>query len=515
MAGWLEDASTLLTYKNSREFFHSLSQLILKKNSLRGVYLLEISSDGRFFKYKNGNQETVWDVSDFDCVLAHAIQKNDTLSIEGEDLNFWVSDGSLFELLKPCDKERIIFYPLKMSGNKTEYFYVLHGDIACFEMIDKDDFQEFMKVCNAYLTAIVESERKDLLRISLSDKANEDKKKLTLKKGLDDLSNVIAGHSSVMKKLREQISRAAFSNLTVMVLGETGVGKELVSRAVHDLSERKNNPFVAINCAAIPDSLLESELFGYVKGAFSGANQDKKGLIENAHQGTLFLDEIGDMPHNLQAKVLRVIETKKYRPVGSKKEYESDFRLVVATHVNLRDKVNSNDFRKDLFYRLYQYPIKIPPLRERTGDIKYLSEYFVRQFNSHHDKDVKGIEVEACDALSNYDFPGNVRELKHLIQYGCEQADNRGYINKEMIVSRLDEMSFMNEEEVGEEINSFNIEASDLDVTDLKEAVKEFESKILYRTLKKYNGNRSMAAKSLGIPKRTLADKCLKLEISL
>jgi sigma-54-specific transcriptional regulator len=207
-----------------------------------------------------------------------------------------------------------------------------------------------------------------------------------------------------------------------MIQGETGTGKELVAQAVHDFSSRADQPFIAINCAAIPENLLESELFGYRKGAFSGAETDKQGLITQADGGTLFLDEIGDMPLVLQAKLLRVLETRMFRPVGGKEELSSDFRLVSATHMSLLEQVRKKTFRQDLYYRLFQYPIRVPALTERTEDIELLGQHFVRLFNQAHGTDIRGIHYRAIDSLKRHGFPGNVRELKHLVEFGCAQT---------------------------------------------------------------------------------------------
>jgi DNA-binding NtrC family response regulator len=218
----------------------------------------------------------------------------------------------------------------------------------------------------------------------------------------------IIGTSPAMKNLFTTIRKVADSDATVLLLGESGTGKELVSRAIHFSGKRKDKNFVALNCSALPDTLLESELFGHAKGAFSGATEHKQGLIEYAHGGTLFLDEIADTSPSVQAKLLRVIQDKKVRKLGDNKETEVDVRIITATSKNLRKLIDENTFREDLFYRINVFPLTIPPLRERREDIPLLVEHFL--------SGRKRIDPGALDRLTNYNWPGNVRELENMIE---------------------------------------------------------------------------------------------------
>jgi two-component system, NtrC family, response regulator GlrR len=231
-----------------------------------------------------------------------------------------------------------------------------------------------------------------------------------------DFENIVA-KSQKMQQVLEQVSLIAQTDSTVFIHGESGTGKELIAKAIHFASTRGDRPFVALNCAAIPETLLESELFGYEKGAFTGAIRSSKGLFTQAHEGTIFLDEIGDMPLSLQAKLLRVLQERQFYPVGSQRPIEVDVRVVVATNKNLEGEVREGRFREDLFYRIHVIPIRIPPLRERKEDTLPLVEHFLSKFNSQMKKEVKGLTPQSLHKLMLYDWPGNVRELENTIEY--------------------------------------------------------------------------------------------------
>jgi transcriptional regulator with PAS, ATPase and Fis domain len=227
----------------------------------------------------------------------------------------------------------------------------------------------------------------------------------------------ILSRSPAMRDVFQIISNAAETEATVLVRGESGAGKELVAKAIHDLSARHNAPFLAINCAALSSNLLESELFGHVRGAFTGAIKDHSGLFQRAHGGTLFLDEVAELPLELQAKLLRVIQERNYIPVGGDRSIEVDVRLVAATHRSLREEVKSGRFREDLMYRLRVVPIFIPPLRERREDIGLLIWHFINQHNAANFRKIEKIEPEAMRVLLDYAWPGNIRELHNVVEY--------------------------------------------------------------------------------------------------
>ena len=226
----------------------------------------------------------------------------------------------------------------------------------------------------------------------------------------------IVGNSVSMKALRQQLLIAAPTNGRVLVYGESGTGKELVAHALHHQGLRNAAPFIEVNCAAIPDELIESELFGHIKGAFTGATQHKIGKFEKADGGTLFLDEVGDMSLKTQAKVLRALEEQRFEPVGSSAPVSVDVRIIAATNKNLDEEMEKGNFRQDLFYRLNVIPFYVPPLRERIEDIPVLTEYFIQEFSNLYGRKPKQISNEAMEFLKSYFWPGNVRELKNLVE---------------------------------------------------------------------------------------------------
>ena len=231
-----------------------------------------------------------------------------------------------------------------------------------------------------------------------------------------DFTNIVA-RSEKMRRVLEIVSQIAKTESTVYIHGESGTGKELIAKAIHLASERKNKPFVAINCAALPEALLESELFGHEKGAFTGAVRSTKGLFTQAHQGTIFLDEIGDMPLSIQAKLLRALQERQFYPIGSEKPIEVDVRVIVATQKDLEGQVKQGLFREDLFYRIHVIPVHLPPLRERKEDIPLLVEHFLKKFSEQIKKEMKGLTPQAIQKLMLHEWPGNVRELENAVEY--------------------------------------------------------------------------------------------------
>jgi len=226
----------------------------------------------------------------------------------------------------------------------------------------------------------------------------------------------IVGKSRALREALDLVEMVADSDSTVLLLGETGTGKELIARAIHDRSRRRSHPFIKVNCAAIPSGLLESELFGHERGAFTGAIEQRAGRVELADQGTLFLDEIGDIPLELQPKLLRFLQEREYERLGSTRTKQVNVRVVAATHRNLEEMILEKQFRSDLYYRLNVFPITIPPLRERADDIPLLVRHFVRQFAQRMNKTVDAISPETMDALVRYPWPGNIRELQNIIE---------------------------------------------------------------------------------------------------
>ncbi len=305
-----------------------------------------------------------------------------------------------------------------------------------------------------------------------------------------DFAGVI-GDSSRMLKVLDMLRRASSSTVTVLLQGESGVGKELLAEAIHYNSPRKNGPFQPVNCAGLSDTLLESELFGHVKGAFTGAMTDRKGFFAMADGGTLFLDEIGDMPMNMQAKLLRVLEDQIVTPVGSTTGHKVDVRIISATNQDLETMIEEKSFRQDLYYRIRGVNIEIPPLRERREDIPMLLDHFLHEFAQTENREVKGYSATAMRILKNYDWPGNVRELRNSVKMMVVLAD------KEIIdVADLPV-------EIYQTSDTTETELSNLAGVNLT----ELERTAIKRTLEMVNGNREMAAKMLGIGERTLYRK--------
>jgi transcriptional regulator with PAS, ATPase and Fis domain len=299
---------------------------------------------------------------------------------------------------------------------------------------------------------------------------------------------MMIGQCDAMRKVFEKIHLVADTNSTVLIVGESGTGKELAARAVHENSRRQLRPFLPVNCAAIPDTLIESELFGYEKGAFTGATARREGLFQAAHGGTLFIDEIGELQLGLQSKLLRAIENKRILPVGSTREIEVDIRLVAATNRDLKERVDNGQYREDLYYRLRVVEIVLPPLRERREDIPLLVRYFVDQIARENNRAVKDVTPEAIGALLAYSWPGNIRELRNTLE--------------SIIVLSLKEQ----------------IELSDLPshISGAKPAqavikpgltLADLEKEAIRRALEGTGGHRARTAETLGISVRTLQRK--------
>jgi len=285
-----------------------------------------------------------------------------------------------------------------------------------------------------YLTKPLDTERLQIvLRNALSESELHDTvKQLQKELKTKELFHNIIGQSLAIKQTIEQALQVMDTELNVLILGESGTGKELFAQAIHEGSRRKNGPFVSVNCAAISHELAESLLFGHVKGAFTGANNDHIGFFEQAHKGTLFLDEIGDMDADIQAKVLRAIQERKIRRVGEKIERSVDFRVISATNRNFTVAINNNSFREDLYYRLEEYPIFIPPLRDRKDDIVLIAKHFLEEFCSANNIKPPLFSSEAQEEMKNYHWPGNVRELKNAIQRTAIRSKNLNEIHSVM-----------------------------------------------------------------------------------
>ena len=304
----------------------------------------------------------------------------------------------------------------------------------------------------------------------------------------------IIGDSKAMQSLFEKMAKVVDTRVSVLIEGETGTGKELVASAVHYQSRRKDRLFIAQNCAALPETLLESELFGHKKGAFTGATEDKKGLFELADGGTLFLDEIGEMPLGLQAKILRTLQEGEVRPLGSGVVKNVDVRIVAATNRKLEDEVAAGRFRQDLYYRLQVFPVRIPALRERREDIPVLAAHFLKRYTHELGKPVAGFSQQAMELLMSYDFPGNVRELENEVQRLVIQCDPGGYVMAEHLSPRIRKIEGL-------------LDKIRAPRGTLKDMIEHIEKWLLIEALREHGNNKSATAKTLGITREGLHKK--------
>jgi two-component system, NtrC family, response regulator PilR len=315
------------------------------------------------------------------------------------------------------------------------------------------------------------------------------------------------GESAPMLKVYETIQRVANIGSNVVITGESGTGKELVARAIHRQSARRDQPLVIVNCGGVPENLVESELFGYRKGAFTGAATDRKGLVEAARGGTLFLDEIGELTPILQVKLLRLVQDKTIKMIGGTEEIPVDVRIISATNRDLEHMVMEKTFREDLYYRLNVLHIRVPPLRHRRGDIPLLARYFLAKFTKDFGKDIHKVSTYAMDILCNYEFPGNVRELEHIIERGVAMESSRIILPDSLTLSlhRRKQQERATIPEIGE-IPAKNFE--------LDKHIAEIESRLLQQALTQAGGIKLKAAKLLGISFRSFRYRLLKYELA-
>ncbi len=311
----------------------------------------------------------------------------------------------------------------------------------------------------------------------------------------------IIGKSAEMHEIFNMISKIAPTKAGVLILGESGTGKELIARAIHYNSQRADKPFITVNCTAIPETLLESEMFGHVKGSFTGAVSNKPGLVEAAHTGTLFLDEIGEIPLSIQAKLLRFLQEKEFRRVGDTDDKKVDVRVIAATNKQLEKEMEKGTFREDLYYRLNIIRIRIPPLREREADIPLLVDHFLKKFSAEQGKSIHKVSSLVMRVLCNHTYPGNIRELENIIER-CVTLEQSDQLTAENLPPKLTERCATGSEAEME---------IPPDGIDLNRAVETVERKLINRALEMTAGNRSKAAKLLGISFRSLRYRLLKL----
>lgn len=307
----------------------------------------------------------------------------------------------------------------------------------------------------------------------------------------------MASRSPLMQRIFEALPAIAASPSTVLILGETGTGKELLARTIHSISPRNTGPFIAVNCGALPDTLLESELFGYKAGAFTGATRDKPGRFALARGGAIFLDEIGDISQSLQVSLLRVLQERSFEPLGSVRTEKTDARIIAATNHDLAERVRTNQFREDLYYRINVVRIELPPLRRRKEDIPLLTEQMIAHFNRIQQKSVQGLTTDALSLMMAYDWPGNIRELENIIERAFILCHD-GLIDVKHLPAELT-----------------TGDASNVDIENVRKAHELLDIQIIQAALNQHQGNKAAAARELGIHKTTLYRKMKKLGMDL
>jgi len=324
------------------------------------------------------------------------------------------------------------------------------------------------------------------------------------KKALDDevrktihFGNIVGNHIK-MQHIYKMIEQVAGTKTNILITGESGTGKELIAQAIHQLSDRKEEPFVTINCGGIPESLMESELFGHKKGSFTGADQDKKGLFEDAHQGTVFLDEIGELSVPLQVKLLRAVQEKVFKPVGGNVDISVDIRFISASNKSLEEEVIAGRFREDLFYRLNVIELKVPPLRERKSDLHSLAQHFLDKYSREMGKEIAKISSYAIDLLNKYDFPGNVRELENLMERSVALSTTN-IILPDSLAMATHKRRWL--EGTGDERFDLNDVENGVNLTEI---LGKIEQAYLNKAMEYAQGNKKRAAKLLGLGYRSM-----------
>jgi len=453
--------------------------LIAEDNDLSRENLTELLSEKGYEVKAVSNGKEAMDVFPYD--------KYDLVIT---DLKMPHVDGlQLLKFIKETRPENVVII---ITGYATVKNAISAMKMGAFDYITKPLKKDFIKL-------VVER--------ALSH-AKLEEENITLKKHLEEEYSFgkIVSYSNGMSRVIETIKKVASSDSTVAIYGESGTGKELVARALHFNSKRKACPLVTVNCGAIPEELLESELFGHEKGAFTGAIRSRTGRFELAHGGTIFLDEIGDMSPSLQVKVLRVIQERRFERIGGMKTIDVDVRIITATNQDLEKAVAKKRFREDLFYRINVIPIHIPPLRERKADIPVLANYFLKTFNKSKEKNIEGLSPEAMSCLAKYHWPGNVRELQNLAEMIVVMKEY-GKIE----VEDLPDKTRLNSGGAGGVMNSIDIPDDGLG---LNEIIGEFEKDLLQKALQKSGGIKSRAAKLLNLNRTTFVEKLKRYNIT-
>ena len=411
-------------------------------------------------------------------------------------LDVHLPDASGLELLKAFRAQSPETQILILTGQGTVEMAVEATKMGAFHFMTKP----------FHLDELMSLVERALVHVELKSENKELKAKL---RGKYQFQNIV-GQSEEIQNVLDLVQKVADSDATVLLFGESGTGKELIAKALHYNSSRKDLPFVPLNCGAIPAELLESELFGHVKGAFTGAVQSRIGRFEAASGGTLFLDEIGDMSPNLQVKLLRVLQEKKFEPVGSNQTLEADVRVITATHIDLERAVEEGRFREDLYYRLNVIPISIPPLRSRSGDVPLLLEHFMNIQKERSRSALAGVSDEVVEVLKRYRWPGNIRELENLVERVCV-LKKTGQIELADLPAK-----YKNSQDQSGQLGTNSLQGVELppDGLDFNSAVDAYENHLILQALEKTGWNRNQAASILRLNRTTLVEKIKKKGLS-
>jgi Nif-specific regulatory protein len=396
-----------------------------------------------------------------------------------------------FDFLNRETEQSLVLIPIIL---KTQCLGVLAAE---FPLVQKFSYDKIVAFLEVEATIIAQALKIEQVIIDEREKLVEENSHLRQElKEKYDFSHII-GNSSRMKQVYDQVSQVARTNTTVLLRGESGTGKEMIANAIHYNSLRSKKPFIKVNCAALPETLIESELFGHEKGAFTGASQRKKGRFELANDGTLFLDEIGDLPIQTQVKLLRVLQEREFERVGGTETIKVNVRLITATNSHLEASIADGKFREDLFYRLNVFQIFLPPLRERKSDILMLAEHFVEKFEREHGKRIRRISTPAIDMLTAYHYPGNVRELENAIERAVVACD-------ENVIHGHHLPPTLQTAELSDTVTKVTLESS----------VAAFEKDLIQDTLKTTKGNCARAANLLNTTERIINYKIKKYAIN-
>jgi two-component system nitrogen regulation response regulator NtrX len=400
-------------------------------------------------------------------------------------LDVWLPGMDGLETLKACKKINPQALVIIMSGHGTIETAVKATKLGAFDFIEKPlSLDKIIILVNNAINLVRLKEENVLLKQKVSHQYE------------------LTGQSQVINELKEMISIVAPTNAWILIMGENGTGKELVARSIHHLSWRSHRDIVEVNCAAIPEELIESELFGHEKGAFTGATEKKRGKFDLAHEGTIFLDEVADMSLKAQAKILRILQEKKFERVGGNKLIDMDVRVLAATNKDLEEEMKAGRFRQDLYYRLHVIPLSVPPLRDRKEDIKPLVERFLMDFTTKEGLEPKTITDEALSGLMKHDWPGNVRELKNIIERLIIMTPSN-----EITAKHIPSLNIKEESEAA---------WGDQSVTgdSLKDAKMDFERQFILKKLEENEGNISRTAEAIGLERSNLHKKLKSLKVA-